>query len=100
MIMWLTLLAGSAVCYILKLTGYLVPDAILERPVVTRLVATIPVALLAALCAVMTFGVDQAVTMDARVAGLAGATVALVLRAPFLAVVATAAATAALIRLL
>ena len=39
-------------------------------------------------------------TLDARVVGLAAAAVALVLRAPFIVVVAVAAIAAALVRLL
>jgi hypothetical protein len=57
-----------------------------------------PVALLAALVAVQTLAGDQALVIDARVAGLAAAVVALLLRAPFLVVVLVAAATAAALR--
>jgi predicted branched-subunit amino acid permease len=55
----------------------------------------LPVALLAALIATQTFSEG----VDARAAGLGAAVVALLLRAPFLVVVASAAATTALLRL-
>jgi hypothetical protein len=48
--------------------------------------------------AVQTFADGQALVIDARAAGLAAAVVALVLRAPFLAVVLIAAVTAAVLR--
>jgi len=57
-----------------------------------------PVALLAALVAVQTFATGQSLVVDARVPGLAVAIVALLLRAPFLVVVAVAAVSAALLR--
>ena len=53
---------------------------------------------LAALVGVQTFSTGSAVTVDARVAGLAAAIVALALRAPFLVVILVAAATAAVLR--
>jgi hypothetical protein len=59
-----------------------------------------PVALLAALVAVQTFAQGQALVVDARVAGLAAAVVALLLRAPFLVVIIVAAVTAAGLRAL
>ena len=61
--------------------------------------ALLPIAMLSALVAVQTFGSGQSLVIDARLAGVAVAVVALVLRAPFLAVVLAAAITAALLRL-
>jgi hypothetical protein len=63
-------------------------------------VPLIPVALLAALIATQTFSTGQHLVLDVRAAGLAVAIIAVLLRAPFLVVVASAAATAALLRLL
>jgi hypothetical protein len=97
---WAAVLAGAAGCYLLKLVGLWVPPAWLEQPVVARISALLPVALLAALAAVQTFSTGTSLVLDARAAGVAVAIVALVLRAPFIVVVAAAAATAALIRLL
>jgi hypothetical protein len=85
--------------YALKASGYFVPEQVLERPRVTRIALLTPVALLAALTAVQVFGDGQALTLDARAAGLAFAAVALALRAPFLVVVVGAAVVAALLRL-
>lgn len=57
-----------------------------------------PIALLSALLAVVTVADGMAVVIDARVAAVAAAAVALMLRAPFLVVVVVGAATAAFIR--
>jgi branched-subunit amino acid transport protein len=57
-------------------------------------------ALLAALVATAVLARDGRLVLDARLAGLAAAGVALLLRAPILLVVAAAAATTALVRAL
>ena len=95
---WAAVLAGSLGCYLQKLAGYFLPHSVLEDARVRRVAGLLPVALLAALVAVQTFADGQALVMDAREAGLAAAVVALMLRAPFLAVVVIAAATAAVLR--
>jgi branched-subunit amino acid transport protein len=97
---WAAILVAGVGCYLLKLAGLSVPQRILEHPKAERIADLLPVALLSALIAVQVFGKGQGLTVDARVLGLAAAAVALVLRAPFLVVVAVAALTAALVRLL
>jgi hypothetical protein len=67
---------------------------------VQAVVALLAPALLAALVATSTVSTGQQLTLDARVAGVAVAAVALLLRAPVLLVVVLAAATAAVVRLL
>ena len=95
---WAAVLATSAGCYLLKLAGLSVPQRVLSSPRMRSVAALLPVALLAALTAVQTFGAGRSLVLDARAAGLAFAVVALVLRAPFLLVVVGAAAVAALLR--
>ena len=99
---WLAIVGCGVGCYLLKLAGLAVPGHVLERPAVRRVADTLPVALLAALVAVQVFAAHagHGIAVDARLAGLAAAAVALVLRAPFLVVVVVAALTAALLRLL
>ena len=97
--MWSAVLAGAAGCYLLKLAGLSVPRRVLEEPRVRRVAAALPIGLLAALAAVQTVGDGRHLTVDARLAGVAVALVAIWRRAPFLVVVGLAAATAALIRL-
>jgi uncharacterized membrane protein len=96
---WVAVLVTAAGCYLLKLAGVLVPERWLEGERVTRVLILLPVALLAALAAVQTFATGDHLVIDARVAGVAAAIVALRFRAPFIVVVAVSAATAALLRL-
>lgn len=95
---WPAVIIGSIGCYLLKLAGYVIPERFLQGERLRRLTAMMPIALLAALVAVQTFSVGTALVIDARLAGLAAAIVALALRAPFLVVVVVAAITAAVLR--
>jgi branched-subunit amino acid transport protein len=97
---WAGLLVACASCYALKLAGLSVPAHFLQDQRVQRTVPLIPVALLAALVATSTFSSGHRLVLDVRAAALAVALVAVLLRAPFLVVVASAAATAALLRAL
>ncbi|MGV9872901.1 AzlD domain-containing protein, partial [Streptomyces cellulosae] len=76
---WLAIGLTVVGCYAVKLAGLLVPAGVLERPLVRRLAALLPVALLAALTAQQTFADGRALVLDARAAGLAAAAVALLL---------------------
>jgi branched-subunit amino acid transport protein len=101
---WAAVLVCAAGCYLLKLAGMSVPERALAHPLVRRTADLLPVVLLAALVAVQVLAGkrhgDVALVVDARVVGLAAAAVALLLRAPFIVVVAVAAIAAALVRLL
>ena len=97
---WAALLVMCALCYALKLAGLSVPESVLDSPRVRAVAALLPVALLAGLTAVQTFSDGRGLVIDARAAGVAAAAVALLLRAPFLVVVAVAAAVAAVLRAL
>ena len=98
--MWLAVLAGAAGCYLCKLAGLSVPQRVLDDPRTQRVAALLPVALLAALAATQTLTTDQHLVLDARAAAIGVAGAAVLLRAPFVLVVALAAATAALLRTL
>jgi uncharacterized membrane protein len=98
--LWLAVAVTAVGCYLLKLAGLSVPQAVLDHPVVERVADLLPVALLAALVAVQVLADGQELVVDARLVGLGVAVVALLLRAPFLVVVLVAAAAAALVRLL
>lgn len=101
---WTAVLVCAVGCYLLKLAGMSVPEKALAHPVLRRTADLLPAVLLAALVAVQVFvtgGSDgPGLGVDARLAGLAAAFVALLLRAPFIVVVFVAALTAALLRLL
>lgn len=96
---WAPLLVASAACYLTKLAGLSLPQRFLQDRRVQRTIPLLPVALLAALIATNTFSTGTHLVLDARAAALAVAGIAVLLRAPFLVVVASAAGTAALVRL-
>jgi branched-subunit amino acid transport protein len=98
--MWAGVLAACAACYALKLTGLSLPASVLQDARVQRTVPLVPVALLAALVATLTFSTGHHLVVDVRTTALIVAIGLALLRAPFLVVVAGAAATAALLRLL
>ncbi|WP_066939206.1 AzlD domain-containing protein [Microtetraspora fusca] len=100
MTVWIAVAVTALGCYAIKLLGLSVPAGLLERPLVRRLAALVPVAMLAALTAIQTFGSGRELVVDARAAGLAAAAVALLLRAPFLVVVGAAIVVTAAVRAL
>jgi predicted aconitase with swiveling domain len=95
---WAALAAGAACCYLVKLGGLSVPDRVLRDPRVQRVGLLLPAATLAALTLTQTATSGSVVVLDARAAGVAVAIVAVLLRRPFLVVVASAVLTTALLR--
>ena len=98
---WTAVLLASALAFALKLLGYVVPAGWLDGDRTTRITSALPIALLAALVGVQTLtNTDGSIAVDSRLAAVAVAIVALLLRAPFIVVVVLAAAVAAGLRLL
>jgi branched-subunit amino acid transport protein len=93
--MWIGIIATSVIAFLLKYLGHSVPERWLSHPRVLKINSMIPIALLSALVAVQTFTNDKSLVIDQRLAGLAVAVIALILRAPFAVVVISAAATSA-----
>ncbi|MFA1542230.1 AzlD domain-containing protein [Actinomadura monticuli] len=101
MSVWIAVIATGLGCYALKLAGLVTPRRVLDGPRVRRFTELVPVALLTALIAVQALADGRSLDVDpARLAGLGAAVAALLLRAPFLAVLAVAAAVTAGLRLL
>jgi branched-subunit amino acid transport protein len=98
--LWITVLAASLGCYLLKLAGLSVPAAWVEQPWVRRVVDFVPAALLAALVAVQGLTSGHDLVLDGRLVGLAVAAVALALRAPFIVVLLLAGGAGALVHVL
>ena len=96
--MWTAVLLGAAGCYLCKLAGLSVPARVLAGERVRLLAALLPIALLTALIVVQALTTGHRLVLDPRAAGLAAAAGAVLLRAPFLVVVAAAVLTAALLR--
>ncbi|ASN18627.1 AzlD domain-containing protein [Paenarthrobacter sp. YAF11_1] len=98
--LWLWILIACALAYLTKLVGYFVPAKLLESPRIMHVAGTMTIGLLASLTVVNAVASGQGLVLDARIGALAAAAVALWLRAPFLVVVISGAAAAALLRLL
>jgi branched-subunit amino acid transport protein len=97
---WIAIFATAAACFALKVAGWSLPVRLLDGERLQRAATLLPLALLAALVVVQTFGDGRSLVTDARAAGLAAAGVAVLRRAPFIVVVVVAAATAAVVRVL
>ena len=98
MTVWTAILLASIGCVALKAVGYLLPPRWFDGPRAQRVIDQLTVALLAALVVVQTLGAGTSIVIDARLPAVAAAAVLLVLRSPFLVVVAVAAAVAAALR--
>ena len=98
MTLWGFILLACAATYLTKLAGYAVPARWLQNPRMTRVAGSITVALLASLTVMNTFAAGTALAIDARLASLAAAALALWLRLPFLLVVVLGAVAAGLVR--
>jgi branched-subunit amino acid transport protein len=98
---WIAVIATGLGCYALKLAGLVVPQRVLDDPRVRRFSELVPVALLTALVAVQALADGRVLELNGpRLAGLAAAVVALLLRAPFLVVLLAAAVVTAGLRFL
>lgn len=98
MSLWSIVLISSFGVFAIKLIGYLVPATLLERPTPTRVANLLTVAMLAALVAVQTLGVGEAIVLDARIPAVVVAVILFALRVPYILVVLIAGVTAALLR--
>ena len=93
--LWAWLLLGGVLAFATKLAGYLVPARWLERPAVAAAAGRLTIGLLAALTVMNTVAAGQRLVLDARLAALLVAALALWCRLPFLLVVVLGAASAA-----
>jgi len=99
-IWWIALLAAALLSFGIKFAGHLVPERWLAHPAVKRTADLLTVCLLAALVAKQAFTSGSAVVIDARIPAVVVAGVLLWRKAPFIVVVAVAAAVAAGLRAL
>ncbi|MBU3646036.1 MAG: AzlD domain-containing protein [Candidatus Nanopelagicaceae bacterium] len=95
--LWIATLITSAICFLLKFVGYSLPESLLNRPIIQRINSLIPIALLSALVAVQTFGADQNIVVDHRLAGVGAAAIALRFKASFPVMMLLAAIVSALV---
>ena len=97
---WIVIGVVGAVTMAFKASGPVLLGRRELPPRVTSVVEVLAPAMLAALVVTQTFGGDHEIVVDERLAGVVAGGVAVWLRAPLLAVMIVAGATAALIRLL
>ena len=97
---WLTIALVAVASFALKAGGPLILGDRQLGPRATRVVALLAPALLTALVLVDTVTSGQRLVVDARLAGVVAAGVAMLLRAPLLVSLGVAVATTALVRLL
>lgn len=98
MTVWTIIVIASVAGLALKVSGYLVPPAFMEKEKPSRVAGLLTVALLAALVATQGLASGQDIVLDARVPALLVAGVLFALRVPFIVVIIAAAVTAALLR--
>jgi branched-subunit amino acid transport protein len=98
--MWTAIFVGAVSCYGLKALGLSLPKSVIEDRRVQKIATLMPIALLSALAAMQSLSQGHHLTADARVTGVICAVVAILLRAPFLLVIAIAAAATAVARFL
>jgi hypothetical protein len=93
--LWIGVLGTSAIAFALKYLGHSVPEKYLTNPRMLRINTLIPIVLLSALVGVQTIAEKSKLVVDQRLAGVAVALIALLLKAPYFVVVISAAVTSA-----
>ena len=96
--LWHWVLLACALCFVIKLLGYSLPERWMRSPRMAQVAACLTVALLASLTVMNTVASGTALVLDARLGALAVAALALWLRVPFLLVVVLGALASALLR--
>ena len=99
MSLWGWVILAVVAAYLIKLSGYLLPQKLLDHPIVIRLAAALTVGLLASLTVMNAVGKGQSIVLDSRLLALGAAAVALWLKAPYIVVVLAGGLAAALGRL-
>jgi len=94
---WVATIGTSVLAFLIKYSGTLIPNKVLESDLVRKINALLPIAMLSALVAVQAFANKKELMIDHRAAGLVVAAIALKLKAGFPVVVGSAALVSALI---
>ena len=97
---WVAIVGAGLAMWLVKSVGHRVPEHALDNPRLVRVAALVTVSLLTALAVTQTLTSGEQIVLDARILALAIAAVLLWRKAPFIVVVAAAAATAAGLRAL
>jgi hypothetical protein len=89
--MMLTVIVASLGAFALKFAGYLLGEKFAQNPRFRRVSDLMPVGLLAGLIIVQALSSQQQLVLDGRLVGVAVAVILLLRRAPFIAVILSAA---------
>ena len=95
--LWIATLGASAICYLLKILGYSLPESTLNNPRIQRVNTFIPIVLLSALVAVQTLTIESKVVVDHRLIGVLVAAIALKMRVSFPVMMVSAALSSAMV---
>lgn len=98
MALWTGILIAAVAVFSWKMLGFLVPNNVLDNPRISKIAGLLTIALLAALTGVQMLTTGPEIVFDARIPALGLAAVLLRFKVPFVVMVASAAAFAALIR--
>ena len=88
---WIAVIGTSLFAFGMKYLGHSVPESWLAHPRIQRINALIPIVLLTALVAVNAVTIKSKIILDHRIAGIAVAITALLLKLPFPVIVIGAA---------
>jgi len=94
---WIVVIGSSIALFALRYSGYMIPEKYLTNPRVLRINTLIPIVLMSAMVGVQTVTENGKWVIDQRLAGIAVAVVALLLKAPYFVVMISAALTSALL---
>lgn len=94
---WIVIIISSIVMLSMRLVGHFLPHGVVDQERTLRIIALVPIVLLAALVGVQSMTIDGTVTIDHRLAGLVAGAIALYLKRSFITVMLVAGFTGALI---
>ena len=98
MTIWIGVISAALVVWALKTLGYLIPQRLVQGPLISRMAALTTVALLASLVVAQALQDDSALIIDARAPAVLVAGLLLAVKAPFWVVLVSAGVVAAGLR--
>lgn len=94
---WIVIALSSIVMLMMRLIGHYLPNGVIDKERTLRIIALMPIVLLAALVGVQTMTTEGSITIDHRLAGLIAGAVALYFKRSFITVMVIAGITGSLI---
>jgi branched-subunit amino acid transport protein len=94
---WIVIAISSVIMFLMRITGYLIPQKLLQGVRLNQIITLIPIVLLAALVAIQTGTSGDEITVDHRLAGVAVGAVTLYFKGSFILVLSLSGLTGALL---